>query len=169
MGITIHYQGRLRSEQELELVLDLVRDAARSAGWALKDVNHAHGTLERVLNEAEQNYEGPVRGVVVQPHTDSEPFHVLFGDDLVMQDYCKTQFSSVETHVAIIRLLQRVAPHFDPLVVEDEGEFWETQDQAHLRDLWNGFDATLCRLVEENPDARIKIRLPSGRILDALG
>jgi len=169
MGITIHYQGRLRSEQELELVLDLVRDAARSSGWALKDVNNADGTLERVLDETEQHYRGPIRGVVVQPHADSEPFHVLFGDDLLMQDYCKTQFSSIETHIAIIKLLQKVAPHFDPLVVEDEGEFWETQDQARLRDLWNGFDATLCRLVEENPDARIKIRLPSGRIIDALG
>lgn len=169
MGITIHYQGRLRSEQELELVLDLVRAAARSAGWALKDVNNAHGTLERVFDEVEQNYKGPVRGVVVQPHADSEPLHVLFGDDLLMQDCCKTQFSSVETHIAIIKLLQRVAPHFDPLVVEDEGEFWETQDQARLLDLWHGFDATLCRLVEENPGARIKIRLPSGRIIDALG
>src|SRR6187200_810168 len=104
MGITIHYHGRLRSEQELELVLDLVRGAARSSGWTLKDVNNAHGTLERVLDEVEQNYHGPIRGVVVQPHTDSEPFHVLFGDDLLMQDHCKTQFSSIETHIAIIRL-----------------------------------------------------------------
>lgn len=59
MGITIHYHGRLRAEQELELVLDLVRDAARSSGWALKDVNNAHGTLERVLDTSSKRIRTP--------------------------------------------------------------------------------------------------------------
>jgi len=168
MGITVHYEGTLRSERDLEAVLGLVRGEADAAGWAVEDVASDDATLERVIDEEERDYKGRVRGLVVRPHEEAEPLHFVFGDDLFMQDYCKTQFAGVETHIAVVALLRKLAPHFRRLDVIDDGELWDTRDVRRLRALMEGFDKALAVLVAEHPGARVKIRLPSGRIIDAI-
>lgn len=121
-----------------------------------------------MIDKQDQDYHGPVEGVVVQPHDDAEPLQLLFGSDLFLQDYCKTQFATIEVHVAVVALFRTLHPHFADLHIIDEGEFWETNDRTRLQELWNGFHKALASLVEENSAARVKVRLPSGRIIDAM-
>jgi hypothetical protein len=168
MGVTVHYEGLARSEDDLEAVLALVRSEAARAGWPAVDLSTADGVLQRVVDEEERDYRGRVRGLVVQPHPECEPLHFLFGDDRFMQSYCKTQFAGVATHVAVVTLLRRIAPHFAELTVLDEGAFWESNDAESLQSHLDGFDRALADLIAENPGARTKVRLPSGRIIDAL-
>ena len=85
-----------------------------------------------------------------------------------MRDYCKTQFSTVETHVALIELFRKIAPHFQVLTINDEGEFWDSGDYDLLAETWAIVDSMLSQLREENPEGEFKVRLPSGRIVDAI-
>lgn len=168
MGVTIHYEGVALSEAALQTVLDVVRAEANRLGWPITDMSSDDGVLERVIDEEERDYHGRVRGVVIQPHPESEPLHVLFGDDRFLQDYCKTQFAGASTHVAVVNLLRHVAPHFAELRVIDEADFWDTGDVGALQYHFASFERALANLLTEHPDARTKIRLPSGRIIDAL-
>ena len=74
----------------------------------------------------------------------------------------------IATHIAVVRLLRRIAPHFAELTVFDEGTFWENDDADSLQAHFENFDRALANLIAEHPDARTKVRLPSGRIIDAL-
>lgn len=169
MSITIHYQGTARSERDLSTILDTARGFAEQVGWPSARIEEPNGTLERVVDEEERDYHGRVRGLVLHPSADAEPFALLFGDDLFLQDYCKTQFAGTETHVSVIALLREISPYFDQLEVIDEGEFWESRDLPRLRALFAGFDTTLSNYLAENPNAQAKVRLPSGRIIDVIG
>lgn len=168
MGITVHYEGVARSVDDLEAVLALVRSEAARAGWPVMEHSTTDGVLQRVIDEEECDYRGRVRGLVVHPHPECEPLSILFGDDWFIQDFCKTQFAGVATHVAVVSLLRRIAPHFAELNVVDEGTFWESDDAASLQGHFDAFDRALAEVIAQHPAARIKFRLPSGRIIDAL-
>jgi hypothetical protein len=167
-GITIHYEGTAKSERDLSTALAIARQFANTRGWLLQEVLEEDGILERVVNEEEADYAGRVQGVVLFPHEDAEPFELLFGDDLFMQSYIKTQFAGAQAHVAVIQLLQALAPHFETLGVIDEGEYWDTSDAEALESLLAGCNAALAELLRSNPNASTRVRLPSGRIVDAL-
>jgi hypothetical protein len=119
-------------------------------------------------NEREHDYTGPTRGIVLYPHKNSEPLRLEFDRDLFMQDYTKTQFAPIEVHVKMIRLLKEIAPQFVELVVEDEGEYWDTEDvDALARNLETCFRAMRV-LLSSNPDLQGPVHLPSGRIADVV-
>jgi len=45
----------------------------------------------------------------------------------------KTQFGTVDAHIAIAKLLKYVQKKYIPnLIVKDEGEYWETESREHL-------------------------------------
>src|SRR5450432_3563935 len=155
MGVTVHYEGTLRSARDLDAVIAIVCAEAEAATWSVERVIGDDVVLERVIDEEERDYHGPVTGVVVHPHADAEPLHFVFGDDLFMQDYCKTQFAGLETHVAVIALLHKLAPHFESLAVFDEGEFWDTADATVLQSHFHSFEEALSRLISEHPKARV--------------
>jgi len=52
--------------------------------------------------------------------------------------------------------------------VVDEGEYWESKDPEQLSSLLRDCDDALAKLQRENPNARLRVRLESGRIIDAL-
>ena len=149
-------------------MIGLVRGKAVASGWPFAEVDRDDATIARVIDEEERVYRGRAKGLVVHPHPEAEPLHFVFGDDLFMQDYCKTQFAGAEAHISVVALLRRIAPHFERLEVTDEGEFWETEDEGRLRELMAGFGEALSRVLAGHPNARVKVRLPSGRIIDAL-
>lgn len=88
-GITVHYEGGLRSAADLRDILDVAQAAATESGW---------------------------------------PF----------------------------------------VKVIDEGEYWETRDPHRLADLLSDCDDALAHAIASNPQLEVKVRLPSGRIIDAI-
>jgi hypothetical protein len=113
-------------------------------------------------------YKGRIRGIAVHPHPSADPLHFHFGDDLFMQDYCKTQFAGVEIHTAIITLLSDVAQYFKDFQVDDEGEYWASRNKKGLVEHFNNFDKALAKLLKQYPDARVAVHQPNGRIIDAI-
>jgi hypothetical protein len=105
-------------------------------------------------------YEVPVddhvRGVAIHP-PDCETLFLTFGrtgqtvryEDLPFGEsvpghygmildhlWCKTQFSSPETHVQVCKLLRIAEKYAAEWEVTDEGDYWQTGDFEALRTIW---------------------------------
>ncbi len=171
MGVTIHYRGTLDDPRGLPDLLIAVRLFCFKRGWKYIDVDdRIIGVVERwattsVKNEELSNAEmdwtdttvetqtvpidDTLRGVIIQPHPDSESVWQTFNQHGEMCFYhgeetsgpyweqrggfTKTQFAPIETHIAVCELLHMVKDEYFPgLVVSDEGEYWETGDANRL-------------------------------------
>lgn len=166
MGVTIHFEGGLGSEVSYEKVVDMSREFALSNGWPCEPIAESFVTLSRVRNEQDWDYEGPTKGVVLQPHENSDPLRLEFDSSLYVQEYCKTQFAPLEVHIQVIELLRRLEPEFAELSVDDEGEYWSRVDRFALE----GHFAACLRAMEDQlaNDPRLEgpVRGPGGRIFD---
>ena len=166
MGVTIHFDGRLRSREALDRLVVTARRFAAERGWPCQPINESLVTLKRVRNEEPWDYSGPTTGLAMQPHESAEPFRLEFDRDLYLQEYVKTQFAPAEVHIAIVELLRLLAPEFEVLSVEDEGEYWDTADVTKLRTHMDACHHALQDILHKAPDHHGPIRLPSGRIID---
>jgi hypothetical protein len=169
MGVTIHFQGRARNEAALAGLLATAEDFARAHGWGVASLDADNAVLTRVVDDVEADYEGPVRGVELHLHEWCEPVRLEFDDTLFVQDWTKTQFAPIEIHKAVSALLERLAPFFESLIVEDEGEFYGVGDDTALRRHIETLDMTIAEIAAEAPGRRCRVRLPSGRIADVVG
>jgi hypothetical protein len=55
--------------------------------------------------------------------------------------FCKTQFSSPETHIRVCELLRVVEKYTAKWEVLDEGHYWETGDERRLQTTWAQYQA----------------------------
>jgi hypothetical protein len=169
VGVTIHFKGTLKDSAAYEGLLAIVSSTAEAKGWPIELIGRKTVTRLRVDdNEQAWNYEGPVEGIVVRPHEDCEPVRFEFDQDLYVQEYTKTQFAGVACHLAVVALLRRVEPLFSKLVVDDEGEFWNTGDLAVLENHVETIRKVINDELKKNPNARAKVRTPDGRLVDLI-
>ncbi len=168
MGVTIHYQGALPDEAAYERFLETVETFAAKRRWPSWKIEEAEAHLIRESEEGPIEYVGPSRGVEFLPHSGADPLRFEFDLNLFVQEFCKTQFAGVATHVEIIDLLRAVSTHFDRLEVSDEGEFWETGDVDILAGHLNRIDEILAEMKRDDPTADGPIRLESGRFIDLM-
>ena len=74
--------------------------------------------LERVKDEQDWNYEGPTKGIQLQPDENCEPLILEIDENLYLQEYCKTQFADLSVHILIIDLLRQIQFYFENLTVD---------------------------------------------------
>lgn len=168
MGITIHFEGRLKDEASFDTVVALTKQFCDERSWPYESINDSHVTLNRVRDEKEWDYEGSVKGIAIQPHENSEPFRLEFDKDFYIQEYTKTQFSPIEIHVELIELLHRLQPHFAHLEIIDEGEFFETGDHDTLANHINRCFEVLDEYLAQEEKYYGPIRLENKRIVDVM-
>jgi hypothetical protein len=89
MGVTIHFKGSLHNEAGLVQVVDAAQRLAQREDWEWDMIEGDVVNLERSLDDRTWNYTGPVRGVVLYPHENSEPLRFEFDRDLIVQDSSK--------------------------------------------------------------------------------
>jgi hypothetical protein len=142
MGITINYRGSLADLSRVEDFEDRVIDLALSVG----------GNPRLWRSADEQNPARMVRGLMLDLAPGQETTSLLVAPEgwfiglLEIEDaekgriteppwcWVKTQFGSIEGHVALVELLTAIKKEFAPdLEVMDEGEYWETRDLNKLR------------------------------------
>jgi hypothetical protein len=160
MGVTIHYKGRLRDGNAVDRVSAVATSYADSHGWRSRIVNETPGHSEN------PDYHGGFRGVVVFPHEYCEPVWLTFDDHLQVEERTKTQFAGSAVHIAVIELFRKLSPEFAEFEINDEGEYWETRDLATLEAHIKAVEDRLQQLLEESPEAQIRVKLPSGDIID---
>lgn len=168
MGVTIHFEGKLQGQDQLTALIQQVNGLAAKNDWPVKMIDEPEATRLRVIEEEDVEYSGPISGIEVQPHSDAEPLRFEFDDQFFAQDYCKTQFAGVDVHIAIINMLRQISPLFVKLRVEDEGEYWETSNDAVLQGHFVCVDELIDEIRQREPNAQGPIRLESGRIVDII-
>jgi hypothetical protein len=166
MGVTIHFEGRLRDENSYERIADIARNYAARHHWQINRIVEAEVTLQRVQNDEPWDYVGPSRGLILRPHENCDPFRLEFDRDLYVQEFVKTQFAPIEIHFRVIELLRQLAPEFEILKVEDEGEFWDTEDASILSHRIQECMDFLEDELKNRPGATGPVRMPDGRIVD---
>jgi len=65
-------------------------------------------------------------------------------------------------------LLKALKPFFRDLKVEDEGEYWETGNLQCLTEHMNRAQKAIEAELEKYPNGQMKVKTPSGRIMDLI-
>ena len=141
MGLTIHYAAQLNDPRSLPLLVAEVQDICASAHW----------TYTRIpVDDQEEHLD--LRGIVVNLSRESEPLWLTFSSDgrlttplayqmrdrfpdWAFQAFTKTQFAGPQTHIVLVHLLKYLAgKYFSSIQVNDEGQYWDTEDVGVLRE-----------------------------------
>jgi hypothetical protein len=168
MGVTINFEGQLKDEAAYRALIEVAAAMAKAEGWATELIDAKEVRLLRVRGEEETDYVGPVKGIVLYVHEDCDPLRLEFDRELFVQEFVKTQFARVEVHVKVIRLLEALTPYFRELHLDDEGEWWERRDAAVLAEHFDRVQHVIDEELQKNPSIRVKVKTPSGRIMDIL-
>jgi hypothetical protein len=168
MGVTVHFEGKLKGEDAFDALLIRVKEIARAKTWLTETFENSEVTLLRVRGQEEWDYKGPIKGIILYVHEDCDPVRFEFDRDLYVQEFVKTQFAGVTAHLELISLLRDLQQFFEDLKVEDEGEFWETKDEAVLTEHIRRCEEMIIEEARKNPSAQIKVRTPDGRLMDLL-
>ena len=166
MGVTIHFEGQLKNEAAYQQLLEEVSSIANAEGWSSEAIESGITTLSRVRDEQGRDYVGPVKGIVISIAEDCDPVRLEFDSDLYVQEFTKTQFAGVQAHLKVLELLKALRPFFRDLRVEDEGEYWETGNLQGLTDHLNRAQKAIEAELEKYPNGQMKVKTPSGRIMD---
>lgn len=169
MGVTIHFEGRLRDRAAMTDLLQFARRFASERGWVTEEINEPNVKLLRVdENERDCDYLGPVCGLKLIPGKDCEPIKLEFDNSLYVQEWTKTQFAGAEMHLAVCGFLHAIEPYFGTLKVNDEAEYWETGDIELLKQYLADCDRFIEEYLQEHPSAEVKVKEPTGRIVDMI-
>ena len=141
MGVSIHYRGQMADLARIEDFEDRLIDFALEFG----------GNAQIWRTWADDNPERMVRGVILNLAPGQESTSLLISPEgwliglLEIQEAeegqlpeppwisTKTQFGSLEGHVALVEMFAALKLEFLPdLEVSDEGGYWETRDLAEL-------------------------------------
>jgi len=168
MSITIHFEGTLKDETAYEAVVSEASKFATEMKWHARPINEKKVTLLRVKGEEDWDYVGPVKGVEIRPHKNSECLSLVFDRELYVQEHIKTQFAPREVHVAVANLLKRVAPYFETLKVTDEGEYYDSNNLEKLEEHIEWCYKVLDEYLEQEAKYYGPVRSADGRIIDVL-
>lgn len=167
-GITIHYEGRAKDEVAVDRTIALLKSQAQRNGWPVADASASDATLERIVNSKSVTYRGPVRGVVLRPNPNCEPFYVQFDSSHSMGNFVKTQFAGAEVHIKVIEVLKAIQPLLSELNVTDEGEYWGSSDRMRLQKELDTIASLIASAKRDNPKLKGPVTLPTGRIVDLM-
>ena len=168
MGVTIHFEGQLKSENDYNKLLQTAVSFAETNNMPYSLIAEENKLLERVKDEDNWDYQGPVKGIKIQPNENADPLWLEFDGNLYVQDFCKTQFAPLAIHVKIIELFEKIETAFVELSVEDEGEFWHTHDldllSKHLDECFEQME----KAKQTNAKVSGPYRFENGRIYDLI-
>jgi hypothetical protein len=101
-------------------------------------------------------------------HEDCEPLRLEFDRELFDQEWVKTQFAGVDTHIRLIQILRDIERFFHSLAVNDEGEYWESENRETLADHIRRCNEVIAEFAAKSPRAQVKVRAPNGRLIDLI-
>ena len=167
MGVTIHFEGRLKQVETIENVINVAKAFAEQNGMPYTEFAEDNILLKRVKDEKDWDYYSSTIGIQIQPHENTDPLRFEFDKGGYIQDYCKTQFADIEIHIKIVELLRQVEPFFDNLAVIDEGEYWDAKDDELLVELFENCFKAIENAKQENKKLTGPYRINS-RIIDLM-
>lgn len=179
MGVTIHYRGKLNNTDQLPQLCSELTDTASIMKWNYQEIDDDWSVVPDARFEAGRivGHLG-LRGVLMQPHKDTESLAFLFDRGGVLQSPAgmvlscegrsfgawvsvKAQFAPPDIHVRIVGLLKYLKKKYiSDLEVADEGQYWETGSWEGLIQKRGVINAAMNRLEDA---------LSSGKLGDLSG
>lgn len=144
MGLSIHYRGNIKNEKLIDPLIEEVKDICESLDWeydvfdddTFKGISFAPNDCEPVFltfNKIKQ-----LSSPILYQY-DIEPATIIS---------VKTQFAGTDAHIAIINLFRYLENlYFDNFHMDDEGNYWESGDEAALQLQFKKYN-TFLNLVE---------------------
>jgi hypothetical protein len=133
MGLTIHFEGRLKSESSFSKLMRIALAFAKKHRFKYFVLDERDRGLLRLVNRKLVQYYGPTKGIIIVPEN-CEPVIIEFDRDLCVQHFCKTQHTDATMHIKLIDLITEIEPFFQILHVFDQGEYWEKRDVNILQE-----------------------------------
>jgi hypothetical protein len=141
MGVTVHFQGSIADLDRITDFEDRVIDLALEMGalariWRSSDDDDPRRTVKGLIVDLSPGQDST--SLLLSPEGWLIPlFEIEAAEKGALQEppwiFVKTQFGSVEGHVALIELLAALKDEYFPdLKVSDEGNYWETRDLDNL-------------------------------------
>lgn len=140
--MSIHYSGYLHERSLLPALAEEINDICNSMGW---DYHYFEATEDASLEgiyfapaECEPLFltftpEGRLLSPISQITRDMLANNGL-QPELIYTISCKTQHAGINTHIALIRLFRYLSKkYFREFVMDDEGGFWESDEQEVLQ------------------------------------
>lgn len=160
MSITIFAWGKIESIGDIPRLIDDLKRVAGKHSWKYHVIDddfdtHPDAVLTRrnLGEQAAAVIKGSLglKGIVLNVGPGAEPLAILFDRSGVLTDMlqqvswihrkgqgerftmCKTQFAGIDSHIRVIELLDGLKQRYIPdLVVNDEGDYWESRDRRIL-------------------------------------
>lgn len=139
MSITVHFGGQLASLKDLDPLLSFITYYAEEHDWPFSELKE----------DSQTKLEPWEKGISLQSDMQVESINIYFDDTLTLSTFCKTQFGGVEAHIEVIEFLHAIEGFFKDFWVEDEGDYWKTNDQLLLKNKID-FVATILDDVEKS-------------------
>jgi hypothetical protein len=168
MGITIHFEGKLKNNISVNEIIAISREFAKKEFSSYKEFEYENNYFQRVKNEQDWDYYSSANGIIIQPDENTDPLIFEFDENNYIQNYCKTQYADIDIHIKIIELLKLIEPYFEELNVIDEGEYWDTGDKNLLRKLIDDCFVAIENAKKENSKINGPYRTKKGRIIDLM-
>jgi len=141
MGITIHYRGTIDDLNCVEELEDRVIDLVFALGgkptvwrsWSDTDQTRVLRGLMVAMAPGQETL-----SLVISPEGHLTPlFDMKEAEETPFAEppycFCKTQFGSLQGHIAVVHLLDAIRQNFcSDLEISDEGEYFETRDAKRL-------------------------------------
>lgn len=180
MGLTVHYFGKLTSPAGVFGLIDEVSDICESAGWEYEVIDRVlEGVPDdylKLLDDGATAFHA--RGISFQVHEKAESTMLCFGPDgrtlspmalfrpdltdwnddlLAHYSFSKTQFAGPDGHVVLCRILKYLfGKYFAEVEVNDEGEYYHTEDRALLDQKFGDYDEALSKVSTALAGAKLE-------------
>jgi hypothetical protein len=168
MGVTIHFEGKLKSETDYNNVIEIAKNFSIENSLEFSEFENENATLYRVKNENDWDYIGSTKGMKIILSEFADPLLLEFDKDLYIQEYCKTQFATIDTHIVLVDFLESIEKCFEKLIVTDEGEYWETKNVELLQEHFDNVFELMEKAKMENPNLDGPYRGEDERIIDLM-
>ncbi len=180
MGLTLHYFGKLANPALLPDLIDEVADICESANWAYQIIDtELEGVPEDYLKLLDDEATAfRARGISFQVHEKAESTMLCFGPDgrtlspmalfrpdltdwnddmLAHYSFTKTQLAGADGHVVLCKILKYLfGKYFAEVEVNDEGEYYHTEDRTLLDRQFGAYDEAYFKVSSALASAKLE-------------
>ena len=164
MGVTIHYGGRLKSIDLLDDLVDEMVEVSQANDWKYKVIDTKKHDIVNDSDSLPQlkgisfgpeksesiwftfNESGVLLSPMVAMFQQHEPKKTK---EMVHHAFTKTQSAGPDFHIMIVNIMKYVSnKYFSTWHVNDESQYYETENREHLIECMGIIDRSLAALNE---------------------
>lgn len=173
MGLSIHYSGKIRNISLISELVSETADICKSLNWTFQIIDTPNEDNLSGICFSPEGCE-PIFLTFLSNGRICSPVNLMNRDiyeangldkELMYTTSTKTQYAGPDAHMAVIKLLRYLEKkYFKKFDLNDEGMFWETNDEKVLLEQFARYEFALSVVT----DALSKMKVIPGENLESL-